>query len=296
MTIRQFSKSQRRKTSIRSREVRLPATADLRLAQSAPRDGATKRSNKLRILITAGPTREYLDPVRYLSNASTGKMGFAIATAAANRGHTVTLVSGPVDLSAPPNVRLIRVTSALEMLAAARRTFATADAAVFVAAVCDWRPRKRSSRKLKKELNEKELRASAKEPRVSARAATATGANLKTDSLEAGLSLDLVQNPDIAATLGRLKSRPGLPPRVTVGFALETHDGRAKAAAKLRAKHFDAIVLNSPAAIAADRSAVEILMADGRRNPARTASKSSHALQIVRLLERLHSGQLPRRT
>lgn len=214
---------------------------------------------RMKILITAGPTREYLDPVRYLSNASTGKMGFAIAVAAAKRGHTVTLVCGPVDLPAPPNVRLIRVTSAMEMLDAARRAYATADAAVFAAAVCDYRPRRRASRKMPKS--------------------------------NAGRPLDLVTNPDIAATLGKLKARRGQPPRVTVGFALESHDGRAKAAAKLRAKHFDAIVLNSPAAVAADRSAIQILTADGRRTPTRTASKSSHALQIVRLLERLYESQ-----
>jgi len=269
-------------------------------------------TRRLKILITAGPTREYLDPVRYLSNASTGKMGYAIAAAAAKRGHAVTLVSGPVELPAPPNVNLIRVTSALEMLAAARRAFSAADAAVFTAAVSDWRPRKRSPRKLKKEAHapQKINRASANEPRAStnepststneprasARAAPGTNANRNSVSLVSSWALDLVENPDIAATLGRLKRRPGRPARVTIGFALESHDGRAMAAAKLRAKHFDAIVLNSPAAIAADRSVVEILMADGRRNPARTASKSSHALQIVRLLERLHIGQRPPRT
>ncbi|QDV90172.1 Coenzyme A biosynthesis bifunctional protein CoaBC [Phycisphaerae bacterium RAS2] len=262
-------------------------------------------TRRLKILITAGPTREYLDPVRYLSNASTGKMGYAIAAAAAKRGHAVTLVSGPVELPAPPNVNLIRVTSALEMLAAARRAFSNADAAIFAAAVSDWRPRKRSTRKLKKEAHApqkinrastNEPRASTNEPRASARAAPETIANRNSVSLVSSWALDLVENPDIAATLGRLKRRPGRPARITIGFALETHDGRAKAAAKLRAKRFDAIVLNSPAAIAADRSAVEILMADGRRNPARTASKSSHALQIVRLLERLHIGQRPPRT
>ncbi len=219
---------------------------------------------RLKILITAGPTREYLDPVRYLSNASTGKMGYAIAAAAAKRGHAVTLISGPVELPAPRGVRLIRVTSALEMLAAARRAFSSADAAVFAAAVCDVRPRRPQSRKLPKS--------------ALARA------------------LSLLPNPDIAATLGRIKRRPARPPRVTIGFALESHDGRAKAAAKLRAKHFDAIVLNSPAAIAADRSDVEILSADGRWQRPRTASKSSHALQIVRHLEELAAAGLAGRS
>ncbi|QOJ04588.1 MAG: phosphopantothenoylcysteine decarboxylase [Planctomycetia bacterium] len=258
----------------------------------------------MKILITAGPTREYLDPVRYLSNASTGKMGFAIAAAAAKRGHAVTLIAGPVDLPAPPNVRLVRVTSAMEMLAAARRAFATADAAVFAAAVSDWRPRKRSSRKLPKELisgkepraSQKEPRASQKEPRASARAATKTSENLVPVSAQPDFSLDLVLNPDIAATLGRLKSRRSGPHRVTVGFALEDHDGRAKAAEKLRAKHFDAIVLNSPAAVATDRSTIQLLTADGCWMPARTASKSSHALQIVLLLERLWSSSPAKRT
>lgn len=102
----------------------------------------------MRIVITAGPTREYLDPVRFLSNPSTGKMGFAIAAAAARRGHGVTLVAGPVSLKTPKGVRRIDVVSAREMLAAVRKQ--KADVLIAAAAVADWRPEKRAVKKLKK--------------------------------------------------------------------------------------------------------------------------------------------------
>lgn len=102
----------------------------------------------MRIVITAGPTREYLDPVRFLSNPSTGKMGFAIAAAAARRGHGVTLVAGPVSLKTPKGVRRIDVVSARDMLAAVRKQ--KADVLIAAAAVADWRPEKRAVKKLKK--------------------------------------------------------------------------------------------------------------------------------------------------
>ncbi|MBP5285841.1 MAG: hypothetical protein ILO34_07015 [Kiritimatiellae bacterium] len=103
---------------------------------------------KLKITVTAGPTREYLDPVRFLSNPSTGKMGFAVARAAAERGHEVTLVAGPVALKTPKGVRRIDVVSAREMAAAVGAS--QGDVLVAVAAVADWRPRKRAAKKLKK--------------------------------------------------------------------------------------------------------------------------------------------------
>jgi phosphopantothenoylcysteine decarboxylase/phosphopantothenate--cysteine ligase len=223
---------------------------------------ARRKKHPLHILITAGPTREYLDPVRYLSNASSGRMGYAVAAAAARRGHRVTLVSGPVEIAAPPGVRLVRVTTALQMLAASKRAFASADAAVFVAAVCDWRPARRTNRKLPKSKR--------------------------------GPALRLRPNPDIAATLGRMKGRAmnrinhrtRRRPRVTIGFALEDHDGRRRAATKLRAKRLDAIVLNSPRAVGAAVSRISIFETGGGWTDLRPASKASHAAQIIRLLER----------
>jgi len=104
----------------------------------------------MRILITAGPTREHLDPVRFISNRSTGKMGFALAERAAARGHAVTLVAGPVACDTPAGVRRIDVVSACEMLDAVRRELPAAQALIMCAAVADWRPKRPSPVKLKK--------------------------------------------------------------------------------------------------------------------------------------------------
>ena len=104
----------------------------------------------MRVIVTAGPTREYLDPVRFLSNPSTGKMGFAIAAEAARRGHEVTLVAGPVALKTPNRVHRVDVTSAREMLAAVKKAAQRADILIATAAVADWRPAKCAAQKLKK--------------------------------------------------------------------------------------------------------------------------------------------------
>ena len=144
-----------------------------------------------RVMVTAGPTVEPIDPVRYISNRSSGKTGYAIARAAALRGADVTLVSGPVSLPAPEGVRVVRVRTAHEMLEAAEGAFRDADIAVFAAAVADMRPRAVSNRKLKKGRDGDELGA-----------------------------IELVENPDILATLAARKDR-----QVVVGFAAEL--GRA---------------------------------------------------------------------
>ena len=104
----------------------------------------------MKLVVTAGPTREWIDPVRFLSNPSTGRMGFAVATAAARRGHEVTLVAGPVALPTPKGIRRINVTTAREMLAATEAAVLGADAFVATAAVADWRPAKMAVSKLKK--------------------------------------------------------------------------------------------------------------------------------------------------
>ena len=105
---------------------------------------------RMRLLLTAGPTREYLDPVRFLSNASSGKLGYAIAAAAAKRGHAVELISGPVELQPPRGVKVTHVVTSQEMFQAASSIFPRCDAAIMAAAVCDYRPAKRSTKKLKK--------------------------------------------------------------------------------------------------------------------------------------------------
>lgn len=208
----------------------------------------TKR--KLRILITAGPTREYFDSVRFISNPSSGKMGYALAEAAARLGHRVVLVSGPVALPPPKGVETIQVTTAAEMLAAAQKAFRSSDAAIFTAAVSDYRPSRQLARKLPKPAGT--------------------------------FHVSLVSTPDIAATLGRRKGK-----RITLCFALEDHNGRAKAEAKLQRKHADAIVLNGPANIGSENALVEFLTQGGPWERWKLASKQSLALKLVRKLEEM---------
>ena len=157
-----------------------------------------------KIVITAGPTREHLDPVRFLSNPSTGRMGYALAEAAVKRGYEVSLVSGPVALKTPRGVRQIDVVSAREMFAAAKKEVAAgAEVLIATAAVADWRPKKCAAKKLKKS--------------------------------EMIASLELVRNPDILKTI----KAP-----VKIGFAAETGDPAAEAARKCRAKGLEFIVAN----------------------------------------------------
>ncbi|TNF76885.1 MAG: bifunctional phosphopantothenoylcysteine decarboxylase/phosphopantothenate--cysteine ligase CoaBC [Bacteroidetes bacterium] len=162
----------------------------------------------MNILITAGPTHEAIDPVRFIGNHSTGKMGFALAEAALELGASVTLISGPTHLQADPSVRLIRVTSALEMYTQAVNAFPEMDVVIGAAAVADYRPERQAREKLKKEG----------------------------ESLE----LKLVRNPDIIQALGEQKTT-----QYVVGFALETQNELDFAKGKLQDKHLDAIVLNS---------------------------------------------------
>lgn len=204
-------------------------------------------------LVTAGPTREYVDPVRFLSNESSGRMGFALAEALASRGHRVTLVAGPVDLPTPRGVARVDVVTAREMLAALRARWRAADALFMAAAVADWRPARRRAGKW----------------RAKDGGATRT-------------RLDLVRNPDVLATLtgGRRSPR-----RTVVAFALETGDGERRARAKLAAKGADWILLNSAAALNAERSAARILGADGVTFELSLRSKREIAERLADLLE-----------
>ncbi len=163
-----------------------------------------------KVLVTAGPTREYIDPVRFISNPSTGKMGFAVAAAAARRGAETILVSGPVSLDTPNGVSCVRVETANEMLAAVQDCFSGIDIAVFTAAVSDMRPANVFDRKLKKGTDEALLH-----------------------------SLDLVENPDILKTIAQDKGAC-----TVVGFAAETDDVIGNAKRKLHAKGADMIVAN----------------------------------------------------
>lgn len=196
------------------------------------------------MLVTAGPTREHLDPVRFLTNASSGRMGYALAAEARRRGARVTLVSGPVTVAAPAGVRVVPVTTVEEMrravLAAARR----ADVVLSAAAVGDWRFERPAGRKLKK-----------------------TGAPIK---------VTLVPTPDILAGLGLSKRRSGRGP-VLVGFALETDRWLLNAADKLRRKGLDLIVANKAAALAGARTRIAVLTKGGRlfRFPPQTKGRAA---------------------
>lgn len=180
----------------------------------------------IRFLVTAGPTREYLDDVRFLSNPSTGRMGFACAEAAVAAGHEAVLVTGPVDLPDPKGATVVRVVSARDMHRAAMKAFKTVDVVIATAAVSDYRPAARAKGKLKK------------------------GATR--------LTLELVKNPDILAEMGARKGN-----RVLIGFALEVQNARASAVAKYRAKNLDAIVLNRPATFGSASIRAEIVTEDG---------------------------------
>ena len=204
----------------------------------------------MNILITAGPTREYFDTVRYITNASSGQMGYAIAQAAQRRGHTVYLITGPVAIQPPPGVCVDRVTSAAEMFDSAVQRFPACDAAIMTAAVCDYRPADRLEKKLKKDSQDRQVL--------------------------------LEPTKDICATLGATKGD-----RVVIGFAMEDHDHRVQAEAKLRRKSCDAIVLNDMAVVASDRASVDIITADGAWTGPYGGTKPEVAEVVVDLLERL---------
>ncbi len=200
----------------------------------------------LRFLVTAGPTREFVDDIRYFTNGSTGRMGFAVARAAATAGHEVVLIAGPTPLAPPdaPGIRVVPVVSALDMRDAVRAEFATADCVVMTAAVADYRPATRIRGKRKK---------------------TPGDWNLK-----------LVRNPDILAGLGRERTH-----QVLIGFALEAKDGDANAREKIVAKNLDAIVLNSPKAVGATDSDFILIRSDGPATPYISVSKDFLALNLV---------------
>lgn len=182
------------------------------LEGDAASDGDQDLAGK-HVVVTAGPTYEPIDPVRFIGNRSSGKMGYAIAQAAVERGARVTLISGPVSLDAPTGVQVVRVQTALEMLAACEDAFSQSDIAVFSAAVADMRPETVSDHKLKKS---------------------------DTEDSAALQQVRLVANPDILATMAQGK-RAG---QVVVGFAAETNDVVENARKKLEAKRADLIVAN----------------------------------------------------
>lgn len=202
----------------------------------------------MRILITAGPTREYLDDVRFLSNASSGRMGYAIAQAALDAGHKVVLVSGPVAIAAPPACELYSVESSHEMYERCLALFPACDGVIGAAAVCDYTPRQRIAGKISK-----------------------TGGPLQ---------LELIETADILAGLGRRKEH-----RWVVGFALESQQARENALRKLKHKNCDAIVLNAPSAIGSERNSVELIDKSGQTVATWASGKTGIAQSLIAWIE-----------
>lgn len=201
----------------------------------------------MRILITAGPTREYLDDVRYLSNASSGRMGYALAAAALELGHEVVLVSGPVDLRPPLGCEVRGIETTAQMRDACVAAFPACDGVIAAAAVCDYRPARRVSGKIAK-----------------------TGGPV---------TIEMIETDDVLAELGRTKEC-----RWVVGFALEAENPRERALQKLRAKNCDWIVLNAPSAIGAETNAVELLGPEGDAVASWSGGKGEVAGSLLRWL------------
>ena len=202
----------------------------------------------MRVLITAGPTREYLDDVRYLSNASSGKMGYAVARAVIDAGHDVVLVSGPVELHPPDGCEVHQIETTEELRRKCVELFPDCDGVIAVAAVCDFQPRERISGKI-------------------AKSGTA-------------VTFEFVETADVLAELGRAKGN-----RWIVGFALESQDPRENALRKLKMKNCDCIVINDTSAISSSNNQVEILNPEGITVAHYSGSKESVAEELFRWIQ-----------
>ena len=206
---------------------------------------------KKKILITAGPTYERIDPVRFIGNFSSGKMGFALAEECASRGAEVLLITGPTALSlSHPNIRRVDVESAREMYDAAIKTFPEMDAAILSAAVADYRPAQWTDEKIKRREGEE-------------------------------ITITLTPNPDIAASLGKIRK----PHQLIIGFALETSNEESNAGRKMEKKNFDFIVLNSlqdkGAGFGYDTNKVTILSRKGEKHSFELKTKREVAKDII---------------
>ena len=206
----------------------------------------------MRILINAGPTRESIDPVRFITNHSTGKMGYALAAAAVSAGHEVTLVSGPVALTLPRGLaKVVRIVTAAEMAEAMKQHFPAADLTILCAAVADYRPKFYSASKLKNQ--------------------------------DGGMMLELERTEDIALTLGQLKKLGQL----LAGFAAETDDVEQNARKKLTEKNFDWIAANRVgipgSGFGSDTNIVKVYAADGSMIDLGSGLKTELADRLIRI-------------
>jgi len=202
----------------------------------------------MNILITAGGTREYIDPVRFISNASTGKMGYALARSAIKAGHNVTLISAPTALRKPAGAKVIDVQTSAEMFKAVKEHFRNSDCLIMSAAVSDYKPEKTSKTKIKK--------------------------------ADAELVIKLRPTPDILKWAGRNKVEG----QFIAGFALEDKSLKKNAEAKLNSKNLDMIIANAPSAIAAEKSTIYIKTAGSDWLELRCMKKEKAAAKIIRLI------------
>ncbi len=202
-----------------------------------------------KILITSGPTRQFLDPVRYITNASSGRMGSCLAEAALSSGHDVTIVSGPVTVDYPAAAHVVHVISTDEMLREVAARFPDHDGLIGAAAPCDYMPRRISETKIAKDGSP--------------------------------LELELVETPDVVASAARTKRND----QWVVGFALETEDRRFRAIVKMQKKCCDLMVSNGPAAIDSLTNDVEILSSDGKTIGSAVGDKSVVAEAILAAID-----------
>ncbi len=208
---------------------------------------------KMRFLITAGGTREYIDPVRFISNASSGRMGYALARAAVSSGHKVTVIS-TCELQPPVGVEFVGVESACEMFAAVKRYFDKCDCLIMAAAVADYTPVRPAKSKIKKQNK--------------------------------SLSIKLKPTADILKWAGRQRrvTSKMVKGQIVVGFALEDKAIRSRAEKKLKEKNLDMIIANSPDAIGSDKSTVQIKTSNGGWIKIENATKTTIAKRIIALL------------
>lgn len=209
----------------------------------------------MKVLVTAGPTREALDPVRFISNRSSGKMGYAIAAAAVRAGHQVVLISGPVSLTPPEDVQLVCVTTAAEMMAAVKKKFRACDVLVMAAAVADWRPKQTARQKWKK--------------------------------ADGPPQIEWEPTADILKALVPLQKKS----QVVCGFAAETERLPQEAKRKLRAKNLDAIAANDVSkktiGFESDSNAITLYLKSGKVRRRTRVSKMKCAEWLMRILEEI---------
>jgi phosphopantothenoylcysteine decarboxylase/phosphopantothenate--cysteine ligase len=217
----------------------------------------------VRIVVTAGPTREPIDPVRFISNRSSGKMGYAIAEAARDAGHDVTLITGPATIDVPDGVDVVPIITSDELFEAVHKHVRDCDVLVMCAAVSDYKPAKFSTHKLEKHRD--------------------------------GFTLELIATRDILASLAA-NDRSYL----VIGFAAQTHELEQNALRKLRAKNCDAIVANdvsrSDSGMDSDDNEVTIFYRDGERKTISRAPKITIARELMKIISQMHQKSLTKKT